>query len=495
MIDGKKFFYAYFKSAWIAIIGIWLFLLVVGIQCRNPISSPKHNVLLILVDDLGWNDLGCYGSSFHETPRLDAFAQESFMFTNAYSASPVCSPTRAAIMTGKNPVSVNITDWIKGRNPRNQRLKNIQDLDQLPLEEYTIAEALKDNGYHTFFAGKWHLGGEGYFPEDQGFEINIGGHERGSPPGGYYAPYKNPKMTDGPQGEYLPDRLTDECLKFIQKQEGKENPFFAMLSFYTVHTPIQACDRYLSKYQEKRIHLPDSGKVKLVDEGDGSTMLRQVRPDYASMVEAMDENVGRLLQGLKDQGIWDNTIVIFTSDNGGLSTLNKNRVAPTSVRPLRAGKGWCNEGGIRVPLLVHMPGITKSGARSDVPVVSHDFFPTLANQLKLDLPEEVDFDGRDITPIIQNKEFDREFLIWHYPHYHGSMWRPGAGIRQGNWKLVIHYETNESELYNLESDIEEQNDLSLQFPDKKSELFTLLQQRQVELGAKFPEINEEYTPD
>lgn len=456
---------------------------------NNKLASHPPNVLLILVDDLGWNDLACYGSSFYDTPQLDAFAKESLRFTNAYSASPVCSPTRAALMTGKNPVRTGITDWLKGQNPPNNKLLNIQDRDELALEEYTLAEAFKDNDYNTFFAGKWHLGEEGYYPEDQGFDINIGGHHKGSPPGGYYSPYKNPKLKDGPEGEYLSDRLTQETLSFMEAQGKQPKPFFAMLSFYTVHTPIQASTAHIESYTRK---MPAGQAPLHAPEGDGHTLLYQTRADYGSMVTAMDDNVGKLIDQLKASGQWDNTVIIFTSDNGGLSTLGKKRKPPTSVRPLRAGKGWCYEGGIRVPMMVHIPGQTKAGSTSDEPVISHDIFPSLVDILGLDVKGKTSFDGHSIRPVFAEKKIDRDALVWHYPHYHGSTWKPGAAIRQGKWKLVKHFETEISELYDLSTDIGEQQDLSATETGKKQALEQLLMEKLIKMEAQFPTINSNY---
>jgi len=471
----------------IAMIRLIAMLFLISLTSFKCSEKRPPNVVFILVDDLGWKDLGCYGSTFYETPNLDAFANESIRFAQAYAASPVCSPTRAAIMTGKNPIRVGITDWIPGNDPDDRKLQAIQDRNELALEEYTLAEAFRDNGYQTFFAGKWHLGDEGYLPENQGFAINKGGHYRGSPPGGYYAPYENPKLADGPAGEYLPDRLTNESLNFIDKNQN--TPFLLFLSFYTVHTPIQASERHVAKYEAKQANLPNGGKLTFALEGDGQTLLEQVRPDYASMVEAMDENVGRLLQKLKNEGLWENTIIIFTSDNGGLTTLPENRTPPTAVRPLRAGKGWCYEGGIRVPLLVRVPGIESKGLVSETLVISHDFYPTLVKALDLKLQQEVDFDGVDITPALRKKPLQRSTLFWHYPHYHGSTWTPGAAIRQGDWKLVVYYEDERSELYNLADDPGERNDLSAQFPTKTMELEKLLLEKQRSMGASLPERN------
>ena len=315
------------------------------VSCKTVRGNPlnvnqdfenKKNVVFILVDELGWNDLACYGSTFYETPNIDRLAAQGHVFTNAYTPNPVCSPTRAAILTGRYPSRIGITDWIPGSDPKNMPLLGPEDLHELPLEEVTIAETLKEEGYKTFYAGKWHLGDKNFLPENQGFDINKGGHHKGSPPGGYYSPYNNPKLTDGEEGEYLTDRLTNESISFMES--NKDNPFLLYLSFYTVHTPIEACKRYLEKFQAKQRLLQDSIAI-LEPEGSGQTLLNQYNPEYASMIYALDDNVGRLLDKLETLELMDDTLVIFTSDNGGLSTLMNNRTAPTSVRPLRAGKG------------------------------------------------------------------------------------------------------------------------------------------------------------
>lgn len=452
--------------------------------CIRITKSP--NFLFILVDDLGWNDLACYGSTFYETPNLDELAAAGKRFTDAYAACPVCSPTRGAIMTGKHPARLNITDWIPGNDPQNRKLIGPQDLHELPHKEITIAETLKENGYKTFFAGKWHLGDEGFFPEDQGFDINKGGHHRGSPPGGYYTPYKNPKLDDGPEGEYLTDRLTNESIHFLEN--NGQSPFLLFISYYTVHTPIQACKRHLKKFQDKADRLQILAEPT-VAEHDGATRIRQDRADYASMVYAMDENVGRLLEKLEDLDLSENTVVIFTSDNGGLSTLPKRRNAPTSVKPLRAGKGWCYEGGIRVPLIIKAPGLTQAGSTCNTPVTSMDYFPTMLQLAHLKLMPDNHVDGKSLVPVIKGAKLERSSLFWHYPHYHGSTWTPGAAIRQNQWKLIEFYDLKKSELYNLKEDISEQHDLSDKFPEIKQKLLDKLHNWQKNIGAKMPQPN------
>ncbi len=452
-------------------------------------KKPPPNFVFVLVDDLGWMDLDCYGSSFYETPNLNKLAASGMRFTNGYAACPVCSPTRAAIMTGKYPARLNITDWIPGKAPKDRKLLGPKDLHQLPLDELTIAEVLKKQGYRTFFAGKWHLGDEGFFPEDQGFDINKGGHHRGSPPGGYYTPYKNPKLSDGPEGEYLTDRLTNESIRFLE--ENGDNPFLLYLSFYTVHTPIQACKRHVEKFEEKADSLPEMDSPSR-EEHDALTKLRQDNPDYASMVYAMDENVGRLLTALDELNLSDNTVVIFTSDNGGLSTLPR-RGYPTCNLPLRAGKGWCYEGGIRVPVIVRAPGVTKPGSVSDEPVISNDFFPTMLELAGLPLMPDRHCDGLSLMPLLTGGEqLDREAVYWHYPHYHGSAWTPGAAVRARDWKLIEFYDREKVELYHLKNDLSEENDLSKKMPEKTKELQNMLHQWQKRMNAKMPSPNPDY---
>ena len=458
---------------------LYVFLLVLG--CNSNNSTP--NVIFILVDDLGWNDLGYSGSTFYETPNIDNLSKESFQFTNAYAASPVCSPTRAAIMTGKHPARVNITDWIPGDDPQNRPLLGPQDLHELPLKEITIAEKLKESGYNTFYVGKWHLGSQGFYPEDNGFDINVGGFEKGSPMGGYYSPYKNPKLNDGPKGEYLTDRLTDESIKLI-KSHNKNEPFALFLSFYNVHTPIQANEKHINYFNKKISEMADN-EVRTKSEGDAITRLNHTNPEYASMVYAVDENVGKLIKSLKDSDLYENSLIIFTSDNGGLSTLK--RIAPTSVYPLRAGKGWLYEGGIRIPQLIKSPGNTENVIVNDI-TASYDLFPTILDFAGI--KNNIDIDGISLTPILNGQsEIDREDIFWHFPHYHGSLWKPGSAIRSGDWKLVFHYESNNSELFNLKEDPGELNDLSLLFEERKQILLNKLNNLKNETNANKVSIN------
>ncbi len=465
---------------------LFLFAALLLFSCSK---TDQPNFVFILVDDLGWADVQCnYPESFYHTPNINQLAKNGVRFTNAYSANPVCSPTRAAILTGKHPNRVNITDWIPGLDPKMKPLRGPQDRTELALEELTIAEKLKEKGYHTCFVGKWHLGDDGFFPEDQGFDINIGGHHKGSPPGGYYSPYKNPKLKDGPEGEYLPERLTTEGINFIKK--NKRKPFFLYLSFYTVHTPIQAANSYIKKYKAQREQL-QSDEIPHKKEGDGWTKLVQENAAYASMVAAMDENVGRLLKTLEEQELSDNTWVIFTSDNGGLSTLTRKN-APTNNGPLRAGKGWCYEGGIRVPLIIAGPELASPGRTEDKPVISMDYFTTILNLAEV--THEAN-DGQNLVPLLTaNNTFERDELFWHYPHYHGSAWKPGSALRKGNWKLVVHYEDERTELFNLAEDPGETTNLAAEFPEKTQTLKSLLDAKLHASNARFPVRNPDYDP-
>lgn len=461
------------------------------ISCKE--GPKKQNFVFILVDDLGWTDLGYSGSTFYETPNIDAFSKQSINFTNAYASASICSPSRASILTGKHPARINITDWLPGDNPQNRKLIGAKDLDQLPLSEATLPEILKQNGYQTFFAGKWHLGDKGYLPTDFGFETNLGGYHKGQPPAGYYSPYKNPYLKDGKKGEYLTDRLTQESINFLDTIHQK--PFFLMLSYYTVHTPIQANTMYVNQFREK---LKNLDSLKVFDKKEGSAMTKMVQnnPKYASMLFALDKNVGDLIAKLKAKGLYSNTTIIFTSDNGGLSTLEPQYSfkAPTSTLPLRGGKGWLYEGGIRVPLLIKPVNFSATEKVNETPVIGHDFFSTILAQANIKVDENNKIDGVDLSEILINDgKIDRQELFWHYPHYHGSGWTPGAAIRQGNWKLIEFYETKTVELYNLENDISEQNNLAEKHPKKVKVLLERLHQLQKNANANSVTINSKKT--
>ncbi len=452
------------------------------------IAKKKTNFVFFLVDDMGMMDLGTYGSTFHETPNIDQLAKTGMKFNYGYAACPVCSPTRASIMTGRHPVRVDITDWIPGSsNNKKNKLLHPEDRDNLALKEVTIAEELKSHGYQTFFAGKWHLGNEGHWPTDQGFDINIGGHHRGSPPGGYYAPWNNPALEAKKKDEYLTERLTEESTRFLEKR-NQDKPFLLYLSYYNIHTPIQPYRKHIDHYQKKAEKF--SGTTPTEQEHLGQTRMRQDNPALASMVAAVDDSVGTLLAKLNELGLSDDTVVIFFSDNGGLST--KPKMGPGSNSPLRAGKGWLYEGGVREPTIIRAPGVTQAGSVSNQPMVSMDFFATMLELAGLPLRPNLHMDGRSLLPELKGKKGKPRPLYWHYPHYHGSTWKPGASIREGDWKLIKFYDQEKVELYNLKKDPSEKKDLAKKNSAKSKELENKLLAWQKQMNAKLPKPNPNY---
>ncbi len=475
---------------------------VLAVSCLfSPVGRTRAQdqnaagIVFFLVDDLGWTDTGIYGSSFYETPHIDSLAAGGMRFTNASAASPVCSPTRASLLTGRHPVRVDITDWIPGRpvsRISNPRFQHVEDRSALALSERTLAEVLKTHGYQTCFIGKWHLGGDGHLPTDQGFDINIGGFHAGSPPGGYYSPWNNPYLKAQDDHEYLPQRLADEAVSFL-KTRDPDRPFLLYLSWYSVHTPVQPDVRTVDHFRSKAAALgpaPDPAA-----ERTAATRSRQDNPEYASMISAVDRGVGDVLQTLEELNIADRTVVCFFSDNGGLSTLSAGRTGPTSNRPLRAGKGWLYEGGIRVPLLIRAPGITQPGSVSDAVVSSIDLFPTLLDLVRVPLPKNIVTDGVSLRPVLEGSgRLPDRSLYWHYPHYHGSGWTPGAAIRTGRWKLIEFWEEDRTELYDLAADPGEQHDLSEQDPVRLRAMKARLHAWQQAMKARMPRPNPEWIP-
>jgi len=448
-------------------------------------TNKKLNFVFFLIDDLGWTDVGCYGSSFYETPNIDKLASEGMRFNEAYAACPVCSPTRGSILTGKYPARLGITQWIGGSNePTEYR-------HYMALEEVTIAEALKSEGYATGFVGKWHLGNKPYYPEHQGFDINIGGDSSGAPPT-YFYPYKKRNRAleemppGGKKGEYLTDRLTDESLKFLEA--NKDRPFLLYLSHYAVHTPIGSKAALTDKYKAKAAKIPATGRSRFVPVyGRYKTRQVQDNPAFAGMVQSVDESVGRVMKKLEEMGVADNTVVIFMSDNGGLSTVP--REAPTSNLPLRAGKGWLYEGGIREPMIIKWPGVVRRGSVCSEPVTSTDFYPTMLEMAGLPLMPEQHVDGVSLMPLLKNEgKLKRKAIYWHYPHYHGSGNRPSGAVRAGDYKLIEWYEDNSVELYNLRDDMGEKHDLAKEMPEKAAELRSMLRKWRKQMKAKMPAL-------
>lgn len=452
---------------------------------EQPAAKSGPNVVLIVIDDLGWADLGCYGSTFHKTPQLDKLAKESQRFTDAYAACPVCSPSRAAIMTGKWPARLNLTDWLPGRGDLPaQKLLRPKIEQQLPLAEVTIAERLREAGYRTASIGKWHLGGEGFGPETQGFELNIAGDQGGSPPG-YFAPFvktnakgkaagrKLKGLEEAPEGSDLTDLLTDAAVNFIEK--NAKEPFFLYLPHYTVHIPLQAKEELIKKYP-----------------ADPKFTGKQNSSVYAAMLETLDNGIGRIMQKLDDLKLAENTLVIFTSDNGGLATLEGSQTPATSNAPLREGKGFLYEGGIRVPLLMRWPGNIKPGINSTT-VSGVDLLPTileLCNQ-----PAAKEIDGQSfVAAWKESRELPRE-LYWHYPHYANQGGKPGSAIRAGRWKLIEFFEDGRRELFDLTSDMRENRNLVVQHPQVAAELAQKLMEWRKSVGAKMMEPNPNYAPN
>ena len=459
--------------------------------CLSLTASEKPNILFILADDLGIKDLSIEGSTFYETPHIDAIARAGTRFTNGYSACRVCSPSRAAIMSGQYPARLGITDWIGAATgkmwKRNDKVLPAENGDRLPQKITTIAEALKSGGYRTFFAGKWHIGGEGSSPEDHGFDLNKGGYHSGSPRGGYFSPYNNPALADGPKGEILPIRLAQETNRFISQES--DQPFFAFLSFYSVHGPIQTSPKLWEKYRKKA---SAKGLAHERFKVDRTLPVRQVQdcPIYAGMMESMDDAVGLVTSKLKELKLDQNTIVIFTSDNGGVSS---GDAFATACLPLRGGKGRQWEGGIRQPYYISAPGVTKPGSTSSQFATGTDFYPTLLDLAGLSPLPAQHKDGISLVPALKGHRTPRT-LYWHYPHYGNQGGEPAGIIREGNFKLIRYYEDGREELYDVQKDIGEISNLASTRPELVKKLSAKLSSHLSEVGAKIPEPDPRFDP-
>lgn len=433
------------------------------------------NVVFLLIDDMGGTDAGCYGSKFYETPNIDRLAKDGMKFTQAYSACTVCSPSRAAVLTGKSPARLHITDWIAGHNRPFARLSIPDWTKHLPEEEETLAERLKTRGYATASIGKWHLGGAEHSPEKHGFDLNVGGTEQGQPPS-YFSPYRIATLPDGPKNEFLSDRLTTEAIGFIEK--NKDKPFFVYLPHYAVHTPLMGKPEVVAKYQAKK-----------AEGGHGN-------PVYAALVESVDDSVGRLRAALEKLGLAQNTIFIFTSDNGGLSgTVNAQgwKPGPTDNSPSRLGKGSAYDGGVHVPLLVVWPEVVEAGSVCDTPVIGYDHVPTLLEATGTPLKEGQVVDGESLLPLLNQKDvLKRDAICWHYPHYHPGSATPYSAIRAGDWKLIEFLEDSHVELYNLRRDVGEADNVATVEPDIALKLQKQLAEWREKVGAQMPTMNERY---
>lgn len=459
------------------------------------------NIIFILIDDMGWRDLTCYGSPFYETPNLDRLAAAGMRFTDAYAACPVCSPTRASALTGKYPARVGITDWIDWAgavHPARGRLVDVPYLKALPTSEHTIAAALRGAGYATWHVGKWHLGGAGHLPQDVGFDVNVGGHHNGSPGrGGYFSPWTTiPALVeaDVPDGTYLTDYMTDRAIDLIQTR-NPDQPYFLNLWYYTVHTPIQAKADKIAKYEAKARQMGLDQVATFAEGPPFPTMhkchkriqrrLVQSDPVYAAMIESLDENVGRLLDVIDD-----NTVVIFTSDNGGLATAEGS---PTCNAPLAEGKGWMYEGGTREPLFVTWPGRVAPGSSCGVPVTTPDFYPTLLEIAGLPPLPDQHVDGVSLVPLLMGQDgVEREAIFWHYPHYGNQGGTPGSSVRWGDWKLIEFFEDGRRELYHLREDIGEAHNLAADQPQRVAMLADRLATWRESIEALIPQPNPDW---
>ena len=449
-------------------------------------EAAKKNVVFILVDDWGWADAGVQGSDFFETPNIDRLAREGMRFTQAYAAAAICSPTRAAILTGKSPARLDMTIWHEGAvrgGPKSKRLLEAKAQPNLPRGEVTLAELFEKEDYFTAHIGKWHLGKAAFYPETQGYDVNIGGTCWGAP-ATFYWPYRGPWSKNDPElryvpvgsgksGDYLTDQLTDHALRIITQQ--KDRPFFLSLWFHTVHTPIEGKPDLVKRFEKK-----PPGKI-------------HSHAEYAAMLASLDENVGRLLRRVNDLKLTDRTVVILTSDNGGVdfSTAKSDNRPPTSNAPFRSGKGTLYEGGLRVPLIIRWPGRTQAGTECAAQVTSQDFFPTLADALgQTEVPRH---DGVSLLPLLNNPRasLNREALFWHYPHYYPRM-TPASAIRAGAWKLIQYYEDNRIELFNLKTDPAETKNLAATQPAKAKALHTKLDTWRKETDAKAPTKNPDW---
>lgn len=431
-------------------------------------ADQTLNFIVILVDDLGRHDLGCYGSKFHLTPNLDRLAAQGMRFTQAYSACTVCSPTRAALLTGKYPARLHVTDWIEGHKRPQAKLKVPDWTMHLPANERTIAASLKSAGYATASIGKWHLGGPEFMPEKFGFDVNLAGTSKGQPPS-YFSPYKIATLPDGPNGEFLTDREASEAVKFIEA--NKDKPFFIYLPHHAVHTPLQGKKEVVEKYRA-RIK-PGSGQTNAV---------------YAALLESVDDGIGRITAKLDELKLAERTVILFTGDNGGL-------IGPTSNAPLRVGKGSAYEGGVAVPLIVRWPGVTTAGGVNTTPVISADFAPTLLELAGIKPAPNQIFDGVSLAPLFKGGTNTARPLFWHYPHYHPGGATPYGAIRDGDFRLVEFYEDGRLELYDLKNDARESKNLAADQPEKALALQKKLDAWRRSVGAQMPSPNPNYRPN
>ncbi|MDQ8198628.1 sulfatase [Pelagicoccus enzymogenes] len=479
------------KNTITLILAVAAFAMPRAVLANTLQEQKKPNVLLIVVDDLGWKDLSVQGSVFYETPHIDQLAADGVRFTNGYASCQVCSPSRASLMTGQYPARMKTTDWFGAKAgtdwKRNTKLLPAEYIERLDHDRTTVAEAFKESGYSTFFAGKWHLGkDEGDWPEHHGFDINIGGNDKGSPPGGFFSPHNNPRLKERDPGEYLPLRLADETANFILN--SGEKPFFATLCFYAVHAPLQTTHELWDKYRKKAESLPQPTSRMEVERRRPIRVV-QDNPIYGGLMEAMDAAVGRVLEALDEAGQRENTIVIFTSDHGGVSSGDH---WATSNLPLRGGKGYQWEGGLRVPFIVSWPGNIQPSVNLDTPVIGTDVYPTLLELAGLPARPEEHVDGTSIVPALRGGRIPDRPLFWHYPHYGNQGGDPSSVVQLKGWKLIRYHEGDPDELFYLPDDPMESRDLAQRYPEKARELRGILDQWLADVDAEFPTINPDF---
>ncbi len=465
---------------------LWVSLAISLTACKTsiPETAEKPNIILIVADDLGWYDLSSYGNEFIETPHLDQLAADGMRFTDAYAPAPLCSASRASIITGLHPISTDITEHIHGNPPAgpDQMLATPPIAQQLALEHTTIAESLKDVGYETAFIGKWHLGGGPFTPDHQGFDLNIAGAWNGLPKSFFYPffdPGQKPELQDNAKpGDYLTDVLTTHAMDFIKS--NKDTTFFVNLNFYSPHVPIEGKEDLVEKYRRKR--------------GADSAVTKLPNIHYAAMVESIDQNVGRIVQQLQELNLEKNTLILFTSDNGGLHVISTpafiKHTPPTYNGVLREGKGFVYEGGIREPLVVKWPAVIEGKKVEQTPVTGQDFYNTIMDAVGSNARAE----GSSLLPLFRGESMEDRGLLWHLPHYNHQGSKPSTAYREGDWKLIYTYEDSLYQLFNLDQDLAESNDLSTDYPEKLEDLKTKMDLELKRLKAKFPTPNPNYQP-
>jgi arylsulfatase A-like enzyme len=475
-----------------------LVVLIFVVTSLSLADDKRPNILFILVDDMGWRDLAATGSTFYETPNIDRLAQQGMRFTQAYAACPVCSPSRASLLTGRYPATLNITDYIPGG--AKGKLLPAPFTQHLPLNIPNYARLLQDAGYVTWHVGKWHLGGPQFFPEHQGFDVNVAGCNWGHPAHGYFSPWQIPNYPDKPEdkGAFLTDRLTDEAVKLIRDSKSSGKPFLLNYWPYAVHVPIQAPQALVEKYKAKAQWLGldtwdafiKDGPMPYENKYDVHIVRRVIQsdPTYAALIENLDTNVGRLLAAIDEIGQSNNTLIIFSSDNGGLATAEGS---PTCNLPLQDGKGWLYEGGIREPFLVKWPRHVAPGSTCDTPIIGPDLLPTLAAITQVAPPEKIE--GVSFLPLLKGGDrLERDTLYWHYPHYGNQGGTPCSAIRSGDLKLIEFFEDHRLELYNLKEDPGEEHNLAKENSGDAARLHEKLVAWREKVGAVLPAPNPEH---